>query len=139
MTRRIYLIGSLRNPNIPLIAARLRAEGHEVFDDWYSSGPDADDIWRDYEKERGRSFIDALAAPHARAVFQLDRDNIMARDTAVMVLPAGKSAHLELGVAIGAGKSGHIMMQAEGDRWDVMYGFAEAIHNNINSLVESLK
>ncbi len=46
----IYLIGSLRNPNIPAIANELRTLGYEVFDDWYAAGPEADDYWKSYEK-----------------------------------------------------------------------------------------
>lgn len=139
MTRRIYLVGSLRNPNIPQIAARLREEGHEVFDDWWAAGPHADDIWRDYEKARGLSFVEALNGPHARTVFRFDRDNILARDTLVMALPAGQSAAMELGFASGAGKSTHILMPKENERWDIMYGFAERVHTDMGSLIRSLK
>ena len=34
----IYIIGSLRNKNIPLIGNKLREAGFEVFDDWFSPG-----------------------------------------------------------------------------------------------------
>ena len=40
---KIYTIGSLRNEKVPLIANALRDAGHEVFDDWYGAGPEADD------------------------------------------------------------------------------------------------
>ena len=43
----IYLIGSLRNEEVPKLARRLReALNVEVFDDWFSPGPKADDFWR---------------------------------------------------------------------------------------------
>jgi nucleoside 2-deoxyribosyltransferase len=128
----------LRNPEIPVIAARLRSEGHEVFDDWHSAGPHADDIWRDYEKARGRSLVEALAAPHAEAVFNLDRDNLLSRDTAVLVLPAGMSAAMELGFAAGKGKSTHVLMQTDVERWDIMLKFAGHVHADIESLIRSL-
>lgn len=139
MTRRIYLVGSLRNPNILVIAKRLRDAGHEVFDDWFAAGPNADDIWRDYEKVRGRTFVEALAGPHAETVFTFDRTNILARDTVVLVLPAGKSAHLELGVACQAGKSTHILMEEENERWDIMYRFADQVHVTLESLIDALR
>jgi hypothetical protein len=139
VTRRIYLVGSLRNPNIPFIAARLREEGHEAFDDWFAAGPHADDIWRDYEKARGRSFFDAIRGPHARTVFNFDLDNILASDTVVLALPAGQSAAMELGFAAGKGKSTHILMEAENERWDIMMQFAQHIHPTVESLLEALK
>ena len=46
----IYLIGSMRNPAVPVLANNLRKEGFKVFDDWSSPGPEADDYWQDYEK-----------------------------------------------------------------------------------------
>jgi hypothetical protein len=47
---KIYLIGSLRNPKIIETALKIRAAGHEVFDDWISAGPEADDYWQKYEQ-----------------------------------------------------------------------------------------
>ena len=32
--RSIYLIGYLRNPEVPKVAEKLRIAGFEVFDDW---------------------------------------------------------------------------------------------------------
>ena len=56
-----YLIGSLRNENVPHLANKLRKLGFkEVFDDWFSPGPEADDFWRKYEKVRGSSYKQAL-------------------------------------------------------------------------------
>lgn len=93
----IYLIGSLRNPEVPRIAEKLRAEGHIVFDAWYSAGALADDSWRDHEKFMGHSFIEALRGPAATHVFGFDKKFLTQADTVVLVLPAGKSGHLELG------------------------------------------
>ena len=48
---KIYLIGSLRNAKIAEIANKLRSAGHEVFDDWFGAGPEADDFWQKYEEK----------------------------------------------------------------------------------------
>jgi len=40
----------------------------------------------------------------------LDIDALLAADTVVLVLPCGRSAHLELGLAIGAGKRTAILL-----------------------------
>lgn len=135
----IYLIGSLKNPSIRALAARLRREGFEVFDDWHAAGEDADDIWQEYERQRGRSYKEALASPHAEAVFQMDTTYLDHADAVVLVLPAGKSAHLELGWALGQGKAGFILLDGEPARFDVMYKFADAVCNDVDELIKELQ
>jgi hypothetical protein len=135
----IYLIGSLRNPEVPTIANLLREDGHVVFDEWYAAGPEADDKWRDYEKGRGWSYLqsirDSLAADH---VYRFDLTHLLQADTAVLILPAGKSGHLELGWALGKGKRGYILLDNP-DRWDVMYKFATGVFGSIEDLRKELK
>ncbi len=124
----IYLIGSLANPEIPKLATLLRGKlGVEVFDDWHGAGEEADRIRRDYERARGRSFPDALASPVWQSIFNLDKEQIDRASTVVLVLPAGKSGHLEFGYAIGRGKRGYILLDGEPERYDVMYGFASRV------------
>jgi hypothetical protein len=133
----IYLIGSLRNPDIPAIAEELRAAGHEVFDDWFAAGPEADDRWRDYEKARGRTYAEALNGHAAGHVFNFDLEHLQRADTVVLVYPAGKSAHLELGWALGQGKKGYVLLDNP-ERWDVMLKFTTGVFDNINDLVREL-
>ncbi len=133
----IYLIGSLRNPEVPLIANKLRDAGHSVFDDWYAAGPEADDKWRDYEKLRGHSYSEALNGFAANHVFQFDKFHIDRCDTAVLVLPTGRSGHLELGYCLGAGKPGYILHD-DPERWDVMYRFATGIFTKFEQLASVL-
>lgn len=133
----IYLIGSLRNLYLPSVARSLRAAGHEVFDDWYAAGPDADDKWREYEQRRGRSYIEALKGKAANHVFEFDHLHLSVADVTVLVLPAGKSAHLELGWTLGRQVPGYILLDRP-DRWDVMYKFADGIAESIDGLVAML-
>lgn len=124
---RIYLIGSLRNSAVPQVAAALRAEGHHVFDDWHAAGAAADDEWQRYEKTRGRTYGEALDGEAARHVFEFDLAQLLAADAAVLVAPAGRSAHMELGFMLGRGKKGYVLFDQEPDRWDVMYKFASGV------------
>lgn len=125
----IYVIGSLRNPNIPVVANKLRGLGLEAFDDWYGAGPEADDKWKEYEGQRGRSFPEALKGHAASTIFEFDRLHLDRCDAGVLVLPAGKSGHLELGYILGRGKPGFILHDNP-DRWDVMYNFATGVYFN---------
>ena len=79
----IYLIGSLRNPEVNRLAAAMRTLGFEVFDDWTAAGPTADDSWRDYEKQRGHSYVEALQGYAARHVFAFDMHHLIRCDLAV--------------------------------------------------------
>jgi len=98
---KIYLIGSLRNTRIPDIANALASDPqlgeHEVFADWFSPGPEADGFWKAYEERRGRNFLEAIKGPHAKHVFDYDKKWLDWAEVAVLALPAGRSAHLELG------------------------------------------
>lgn len=135
---RIYVIGSLRQPTPAATAARLRAVGHYVFDDWLAAGPEADDKWREYEMARGRSYIEALQGHAATHVFNHDKKHLDDAEIAVLALPAGKSGHLELGYMIGQGKKAYILLDGEYDRWDVMYRFATGVCANIDELIEAI-
>ena len=135
---KIYLIGSLRNPEVPNTAAKLREAGHEVFDDWYAAGEKADDAWRDYEKAKGHNYKEGLQGYAAKHVYNFDKHHLDRNEIAVLLLPAGKSAHLELGYVIGCGKPGYIILDNP-DRWDVMYQFAAGVFYSVEELVEELK
>mgnify|MGYP002069748804 CR=1 FL=1 len=136
----IYLIGSLRNPKIPLIANQLRKSlKEEIFDDWYSPGSNTDEEWQKYESLRGRKFKEALEGFHAREVFEFDQKHLDRANAAVLILPCGKSGHMELGYIIGNEKPGYILLPGEPERFDVMYGFATEICTSIKELIKCLK
>lgn len=134
----LYLIGSLRNPEVPKIAEQLRFYGHEVFDQWYGAGPNADDCWQEYCRHKGMNFKEALADHGAQHVYNFDRHYLSHSDTVVLVLPAGKSGHLELGWALGQGKKGYILLNGEPERYDVMYNFATGVFCSLDDLAAEL-
>lgn len=135
----VYLIGSLRNPEVPKIATILRDRGIEVFDDWHAGGEKADEEWMKYEQARGRDYHDALTGHAARHVFEYDLFHLNRADVGIMVAPAGKSAHLELGYMLGKGKPGYIYMAEDPERWDVMVLFATGILRKVNGLVAEME
>lgn len=134
----IYIIGSLRNKEVPVIGARVRELGYEAFDDWYGAGPEADDHWHALELSKGHDFKTALAGRAAQNVFAFDKYNLDRTDASLLVLPAGKSAHLELGYTIGRNKPGFILID-DPERWDVMYNFATEVFLSVDEMVEYFK
>lgn len=137
----VYLIGSLRNQGIVEIGNKLRDAGFEAFDQWLSPGPEADDNLKLYAKARGQTMRDCLADYAAQHVFQFDKTHLDRADMAVMVMPAGKSACMELGYTIGRGKPAYIVYPdgEPEERWDVMFQFATDILYSVDELLNVLK
>lgn len=139
----LYLIGSLRNERIPELASRLRREHEdlEVFDDWYAAGPEADDFWKTYEQEKGSTYEDALHGWAARNVFDFDRRHLDRSTHCLLVLPAGKSGHMEITYAQygakGKPKTG-ILLDPTDVRWDVMYQFIPNILSDDSKIKDFL-
>ena len=134
----IYLIGSLRNPEIPYIGNRLREKGFEVFDDWFAGGKIADDEWQAYEGIRGTDYKTALRGYAARHVFEFDLFHLHRADIGILVLPSGKSGHLEIGWMLGQGKPGYVLFDKEPDRLDCMYQFATEIFFNEGEMLDTI-
>jgi hypothetical protein len=132
-SRVLYLIGSLRNERIPLLAHRLRKEHPdvEIFDDWYSAGPEADDCWKEHQLQKELTYAQALEGHAAKNIFDFDKRHLNRSTHALLVLPAGKSGHMEIMyAAYGVGASTAILLDPEDVRWDVMYQFIPTILNN---------
>lgn len=121
----------------------LRADGHEVYDfrnpapgntgfGWRQLGKGD---WRDWSPADTRA---ALQSPVAQAGFKLDHDAMEWADTFVMVLPCGRSAHLELGWACGAGKH-TLILQQEQQEPELMYLEAHRICIDIGEVMAELR
>ena len=135
---KVYVIGSLRNPRITEVGNALRKAGHEAFEDWHSGGPEADDEWQRYERERGRGYKEALRGHHALNIFHFDLYHLNESDAAVLVMPAGRSAHLELGYMVGRKKHTYVLFDAEPERFDIMYNLCQEVFFNLDELLDAL-
>lgn len=135
----IYLIGALKNWDIVTLANELQTAGFDVFADWITPGPEADTYLLKYAKLRGWSYKQALNSHAATHVFEFDKSHIDRCDIVVMVMPAGKSGHLELGYARGCGKPGYILFDKDPERFDVMHKFATDVFFDKAELIEELR
>ena len=110
---RIYLASSWRNEEQPAYVARLRSEGHEVYD--FRNPPTGTGFaWSEVGLDDPRPSVEAykaaLAHPRAQAALDSDFGGMRWCDTLVLLLPCGRSAHLEAGWAAGAGKRTIILL-----------------------------
>jgi nucleoside 2-deoxyribosyltransferase len=135
----LYLIGSLRNPDVPILGNDLRRLGFVVFEDWFAAGEKADDAWQAYEQGRGHTFAEALGGYAAQHVFKFDYHHLIETDIGVLIMPAGKSGHLEAGFLIGQGKPVYVLLPEEPDRFDVMYAFFSGVFCAKEDLMKELK
>lgn len=136
----IYLIGSLRNSEIPGIAKRLREEGFFVWDEWYSAGPEADDHFQKYHMNKGYTYSEALKSEVAQHIFYFDKAHLDLCDYGILVYPAGRSCHLELGYMAARGKKTFILLDSDPERYDIMPQFCSGgIYKNITDLIQGLK
>lgn len=136
----VYLIGSLRNTAIPMLGRQLREIGFNVFDDWYGAGKTADESWQAYENTRGRSYAHALYGDAADTIFNFDKTHLDRADASVLVLPAGKSGHMEFGYMLGRGKPSYVLFDTEEpERWDLMYRLATGVCFTRGQLFDKLR
>ncbi len=105
---RIYVASSWRNDYQPDVILGLREAGHEVYD-FRNPRPENhgfhwSEIDREWKSWTMRRFIEALSHPLAEEGFGEDYRAMQWAEACVLVLPAGRSAHLEAGWFAGAGK-----------------------------------
>ena len=128
-----------------MVVERLRAEGHDVYDfrnpkehiherDEGFHWSDIDSEWMKWTPEQ---FIRALDDPLADAGFRSDMDGLITADALVLVMPCGRSAHLEMGYAVGAGIP-TIILIADGEP-ELMYKMATAFAVDIDGVVQRLR
>lgn len=126
--KKVYIVGSLRNPKIVDFDVALTDLGYDVFSGWFGAGETADQSWKFYEQAKGNTFREGLYSNAAQHIFQFDRRFLDRADIAVLLLPAGRSGHLEIGYATGRKKRTFVVFEEEPeDRWDVMYNFVERV------------
>jgi hypothetical protein len=121
---RIYVASSWRNSHQPHVVAALRDASHEVYD-FRNPAPDAtgfdwskvDPRWRSWSLE---DFRRGLRSDEARRGFEHDLRGLQWCDACVLVLPSGRSAHLEAGWCSGRGKR-VLVYSPKFDEPDLMY------------------
>lgn len=128
MTNYVYVASSWANPMQPGVCAALRSAGVDHYD-FKRPSPGEDgfhwsEVMDSYEKVKrlpGQSeqladqddYLKALQHPAAEHGYRRDFDAMERADAFVLVLPCGRSAHLELGWAVGAGKRTAILLDGD--------------------------
>lgn len=80
-----------------------------------------------------------LTHPVARAGFGKDMHALQAADATVLVLPCGRSAHLELGYATGSGQRTIVLLDQPMSEPELMYLMNSEICVSLEEVIESLR
>lgn len=137
----IYIASSWRNPYYEDVVKRLKKEGFEVYD--FRNPPHGGNgfHWTDIDENAlnwtFKEYEEGLHHPLAERQFAADLEALKASDTCVLVLPCGRSAHIEAGWCAGAGMKVIVyipeMMEPE-----LMYNLFDKVVDNLDDLVETL-
>ena len=149
--RKIYIASSWKNAlKVRDLAALLRIHGHQVFDftDTNNRPANLDKFvfgakqWAEFSGKNPDQieYIDFLTWPPTKRAFASDRAGLDWADTVVLLIPSGRSSHLEAGYGVGQGKELFIVGNLPIGEFDAMYGFAKfCFHEDeISELLECL-
>lgn len=138
--RRIYVASSWRNALQPSVVEALRAAGHEVYDfrnpapgNHGFSWSEIDPEWKDWDPETFNRLLSSH--PVAASGFASDKGGLEWCDTCILVLPCGRSAHLELGYAAGQGKDTFVLLHPDKFEPELMYLLNTACSTSIEQII----
>lgn len=138
---KIYVASSWRNEDQHYVVNKLREEGHKVYD--FKNPPHGgggfkwsqiDENWQNW---KAKEYIEKLQHPLAQKGFDSDFQGMRWAEVCLLVLPCGRSAHLELGWMGGLGKL-TIILTKDGEEPDLMYLLADHICTSIDEVLEKL-
>ena len=139
---KIYVASSWRNTFYPDVVKCLEEKGHDVYDfrnpPHGGSGFHWTDVDKNAENWSFEDFSEGLRHPLAQKQFGADLMALEWADTCVLVLPSGRSAHIEAGWMAGKGKRVFVYMP-EMQEPELMYKLFDGVVNNIKDLILSIE
>lgn len=141
--RRIYVASSWRNEHQHIVVSALRSVGHMVYDfkhprpgnngfHWSDCDPNGD-----WQKWSIKQYTAALDHPVAKAGFASDFNAMKWADTFVLVMPCGRSAHLEAGWACGQGKQVIVLLDEKFEP-ELMVKMCDQLCSSLEELMDIL-
>jgi hypothetical protein len=137
---KIYVASSWRNYRQPNVCAALRNYGHKIYD--FRNPEDGDngfhwsEIDPDWQKWTPEQYRSNLSHPIAKNGYRKDLKAMLWADTCVLVMPCGRSAHLEAGYFVGANKK--LIILIDDDEPELMYKLADRVCITIDEVCNYL-
>lgn len=139
---KIYLASSWRNKFQPSIVSRLRRDGFDVYD--FRNPPKSSRFqswglvsknWQSWTKQ---DYLQALKHPIAVEAYYSDFNAMKQADVCVLLLPSGRSAHVEAGYMKGKGKPVYVLDLDENPATELMYKIFDGIFLSYGDLKRKL-
>ncbi len=143
-TKKIYLASSWRNPYQEIVWDLLTRFGHKTYDFKNPAPGNSGFNWKeidpDWEMWGATQFRASLWSPMAEEGFKFDMEALDAADLVVLLLPSGRSAHIEAAWACGHGKPVivHSPEDAGAIQPELMYKMFNAITTTDEELIGAL-
>ena len=136
---KVYAASSWRNPYFDSIRQKIEEAGHEVYDfkrDSHFQWSEIDENWNNWTPGE---YIPRLE--HDLAVEGFDSDWCAMRwaEVCVLILPSGRSSHLEAGWFVGQGKPVIILLHEDGFEPELMYKLSRFIVTECEQVLEILE
>ncbi len=141
LKRRVYVASSWRNTLQPDVVTRLRNAGHAVYDFHEPEPGKRGFAWHQVSPDGAKTipaYFAALETDIAKAGFALDKAALDWCDTCVLVLPCGRSAHLEAGYAAGQGKDVFFLLVEQDFLPELMYRLGTGCSTTVEHLLDRL-
>lgn len=140
---KLYVASSWRNIHQPSVVRALRDAGHEVYDfrnpkpgDHGFSWSEISSKWRNWSADEFRR---ALRTDIADRGFRNDYEGMLWADACVLLLPCGRSAHLEAGWFSGQGRPVFVLTQpGELHEPELMYLLCDTLCIGLDELLREL-
>ena len=146
----VYVASSWRNPLQPAVVAALQSAGIDCYDFRNPRPGEHGFSWKDVggqpnDETRGPvpkgadlvpvdTYLQMIDHPVAIAGYVNDFEAMSRADAFVLVLPCGRSAHLELGWAVGAGKRTAILLEDPAEP-ELMYRMVDRLAPSLFDLL----
>lgn len=140
---KIYVASSWRNLLQQGVVGSLKSAGHEVYDFKRPAPGNEGFSWKEINPNWDMGVPAVIPIEHrrmlehpiAQAGFKADMDALRDCDACVLVLPCGRSAHLELGWAVGAGKKTYVL-EPEPIEPDLMYLMCDKLFVTFDEMLQ---
>lgn len=138
MTYDYFLASRWRNQDAVLeLLQKLRAKGKSVYC-FLEKARSLNDPTKDPEEEMQafEAIVDWRADEAVKRIFQEDMDGLKQSASLILLLPAGKSAHVEAGAAYGMGK--RCILVGQQKETESLYFIFDEWYNSIDDFIQTL-
>ena len=147
--RKIYIASSWKNVDrVRMLAELLRSKGHQVFDFTdINNRPEGTESFVFHASEwmgkplKKIDWIEFLKCDATARACKADKSGLDWSDTLILLLPSGRSAHIEAGYAKASGKTVLVYGDLPLGEFDAMYLLFDGWHKSIEifDLLERLE